>query len=172
MRPLLMLSINSIQGDTHILIENGKPDALPSCIIITMPVIPSKKRCTMPELEMALKALGFSRGELKGQTAVITGAGRGIGFSTAQAFAWLGANVVIAEISAPGEAVENLKAQHPDQVLFVNTDISNEESVTRLYTETRRAFGSTDFLFNNVIHCPVALVLETDIRSPHGKARL
>ena len=36
------------------------------------------------------------RSQLEGQVAVVTGAGRGIGYETARALAWLGAKVVIA----------------------------------------------------------------------------
>jgi NAD(P)-dependent dehydrogenase (short-subunit alcohol dehydrogenase family) len=40
----------------------------------------------------------LTRDSLAGQVAVVTGAGRGIGFEAARALAWLGAHVCIAEI--------------------------------------------------------------------------
>ena len=41
-----------------------------------------------------------------GQVIVVTGAGRGIGFQTARAFALLGGKVVLAELSEAGRAAE------------------------------------------------------------------
>jgi NAD(P)-dependent dehydrogenase (short-subunit alcohol dehydrogenase family) len=44
---------------------------------------------------------------LKGEIALVTGAGRGIGIEAARALVWLGANVVIAEIDEKnGKAAE------------------------------------------------------------------
>jgi NAD(P)-dependent dehydrogenase (short-subunit alcohol dehydrogenase family) len=43
---------------------------------------------------------------LKNKVAIITGAGRGIGKELAHALAWLGANIIIAEILDDGKIVE------------------------------------------------------------------
>jgi NAD(P)-dependent dehydrogenase (short-subunit alcohol dehydrogenase family) len=42
-----------------------------------------------------MQQTGFSRDLFKGKTVVITGAGRGIGFCVANAFAGLGARVIV-----------------------------------------------------------------------------
>jgi NAD(P)-dependent dehydrogenase (short-subunit alcohol dehydrogenase family) len=53
----------------------------------------------------------LTQNSLKGEVAIVTGAGRGIGFEAARALVWLGANVVIAENDEKNgkNAEENLK---------------------------------------------------------------
>jgi 3-hydroxybutyrate dehydrogenase len=84
---------------------------------------------------------GLNNDTLTGQTVVITGAGRGIGLEAGRAFAWLGANVVVAELSGQGK-------------------ISDEASVTHLAAQVQAVFGQVDILVNNAIYCPVAAVTE------------
>ena len=54
---------------------------------------------------MFIEKLGLSKNMLINKVAIITGAGRGIGKELARALAWLGANVVIAEINDYGKQV-------------------------------------------------------------------
>ena len=60
----------------------------------------------------------LSRGQLRGQAAIVTGAGRGIGFETARALAWLGAKAVIAEIDREtgSHAAESINEEMGDSV--------------------------------------------------------
>jgi alanine dehydrogenase len=54
-----------------------------------------------------LEHSGLSCQTLGGKTAIVTGAGGGIGYQAARALLWLGANVVIAEINLQsGEQAE------------------------------------------------------------------
>ena len=50
-------------------------------------------------MSMVISQLGLKPDSLRGETVVVTGAGGGIGYETARALLWLGANVVIAEIN-------------------------------------------------------------------------
>jgi NAD(P)-dependent dehydrogenase (short-subunit alcohol dehydrogenase family) len=48
---------------------------------------------------MTISKSNFNKDTLKDEVAVVTGAGRGIGYEAARALVWLGAKVVIAEIN-------------------------------------------------------------------------
>jgi NAD(P)-dependent dehydrogenase (short-subunit alcohol dehydrogenase family) len=56
---------------------------------------------------MTISKSNFNKDTLKDEVAVVTGAGRGIGYEAARALVWLGAKVVIAEINEEnGKAAE------------------------------------------------------------------
>jgi len=83
---------------------------------------------------------------LNNKVAIITGAGRGIGFAAAQAFVREGAKVVIAEIDEKlGRAAE---AKLPGAV-FVRTDCSNSADVKVLMARTEKLHGALHILYNN-----------------------
>lgn len=86
---------------------------------------------------------------LKGKTAIITGAGRGIGFAYADRFLQEGAKVVIAEINEETgkKAAESLSSK--GEVVFVKTDITDEASSENVAKVAREQFGSVDILVNN-----------------------
>ena len=112
---------------------------------------------------LAVERIGLPRSALEGQVAVVTGAGRGIGRAIALSLAWLGAQVAIAEISPDGLETEKLIRQSGGQALYVQTDVSSPEDVTRLARKTQEQFGPADILINNAILCPVASVLDMDV---------
>jgi NAD(P)-dependent dehydrogenase (short-subunit alcohol dehydrogenase family) len=112
---------------------------------------------------LAVERIGLPRTALEGRVVVVTGAGRGIGREIARAFAWLGAQVVIAEVSTDGFETEKLIRQSGGQALHVQTDVSSPEDVTRLVRKTKEQFGPADILINNAILCPVASVLDMDV---------
>ncbi len=114
---------------------------------------------------LVVEGVGLEKGCLRGRTAVITGAGRGIGKETALAFAWLGANVVIAELSESGADVERLVRESGDEAVYIQTDVSDKGSVDRLVLQTRDRYGEADILINNAILCPVARVLEMAVET-------
>lgn len=117
----------------------------------------------MPTEEIwAIVQTGLPRTALAGKVIVVTGSGRGIGRETALACAWLGAHVVIAEMADKGAATAREILETGGKALFVQTDVSNEASVTALVAKTHQAFGPVDVLVNNASVCPVASVIETD----------
>ena len=88
-------------------------------------------------------------GRLQDKVAIITGAGQGIGKSYAERFLAEGAKVVVAEISKErGEAaLAELKGQ--GEVIFVPTDISDEQSAKDCAARANEEFGRLDVLVNN-----------------------
>ncbi|MBB1252109.1 3-oxoacyl-ACP reductase [Streptomyces alkaliterrae] len=82
---------------------------------------------------------------LVGRTAVVTGAGSGIGLATVRRLAAEGANVVCADIDeAAGKAAA-------DEVggLFVKVDVVDGEQVEALFEAANDTYGSVDIAFNN-----------------------
>lgn len=86
---------------------------------------------------------------LDDKIALITGAGSGIGRASAIRFAEEGARVVVAEIqSALGkETVEAVRAVG-GEACFVETDVTDEESVERCVAQAIRDYERLDILFN------------------------
>jgi len=87
---------------------------------------------------------------LKDKVAIITGAGRGIGLTTAQTFAREGAKVVLcdldfAEVEAAAQDLK--KAGH--QVLAVQANTAKSDSVKDLLQKSLAEFGRVDILVNN-----------------------
>jgi len=87
---------------------------------------------------------------LEGKTAIITGAGRGIGFAGAQAFAREGAKVVIAEIDEElGRNAEAKLRAAGGEATFVQADCSDSASVQALMARTDQLYGGLQVLYNN-----------------------
>jgi NAD(P)-dependent dehydrogenase (short-subunit alcohol dehydrogenase family) len=103
---------------------------------------------------------------LAGQVAVVTGAGRGIGFETARALIWLGARTVIAEIDriAGREAAGRLDQEFGEgKALFVQTNVGREPSVHRLRRRVFKTFGKVDIVINNATVTPMGAVTKVPI---------
>lgn len=81
---------------------------------------------------------------------VITGAGSGIGRSTAIKFASKGDKVVIADFNEKGgqETVDMIKAQN-GEATFVKVDVSKFDQVEAMIEKTVELYGSLDVVFNN-----------------------
>ena len=79
--------------------------------------------------------------------AVVTGAGSGIGAAAALALAAEGWRVVLAGRRA--ERLAEVAAARPDRLTAVPTDVTDEESVRRLFAATVERHGRVDLLFNN-----------------------
>jgi NAD(P)-dependent dehydrogenase (short-subunit alcohol dehydrogenase family) len=86
----------------------------------------------------------------KNKTAVITGAGRGIGQGIALAFAEEKYNVVVSDINIEDceKAAEEIKGLGADS-LAIKCDVSKESEVKNLMAETVRKFKKIDVLVNN-----------------------
>ena len=88
--------------------------------------------------------------KLEGKTALITGAGKGIGRAIALRFAGEGASVVIAEIDeGAGQAVAQEVTSAGGKALFVKTDVTQEAQVKAVIDRAVAAFGHLDILVNN-----------------------
>ena len=88
--------------------------------------------------------------KLIGKTAFITGSGAGIGREAALLFAQEGANVIVAELSeAAGQATVSLVQAAGGQAHFIQTDVTDEQSVAQAIAQTIKIYGRLDVLYNN-----------------------
>ena len=96
---------------------------------------------------------------LAGKIAVVTGAGRGIGFAIAKAFAEAGAKIVIAErdeaLGAGAAATLGGMAE------FVALDVSNSAAVEAAAAKIIQRHGRVDVLVNNAAICELGDALST-----------
>ncbi len=103
---------------------------------------------------------------LRGKTAIITGAGRGIGRAVARRLSAAGASVVIAARSVEQlDETQRLIENAGGRVLAVRADVSQESDVDRLIAETGAAFGGVDILVNNAGAAPAATIEEMELRT-------
>ena len=89
--------------------------------------------------------------QLKGKTAIITGAAGGIGRATVRRFVGEGAQVVAADIQGEGaeETARIVGVDYPDAVIAHTVDVSRSDQVERLISETVSHFGQLDIIFSN-----------------------
>lgn len=84
--------------------------------------------------------------DLGDRVAVVTGGGRGIGAATCRRLAEAGARVVVAEIdTVSGQQV----ADEISGAMFVETDVTCQESVQAMVAEVVERLGGVDILVNN-----------------------
>src|SRR5438552_7254785 len=90
-------------------------------------------------------------GKLTGRVAVVTGASKGIGASIAEHLAAEGASVVVNyATSKPGaDAVVKRITEKGGKAIAVQADVSKPQDITRLFAETKNAYGKLDILVNN-----------------------
>jgi NAD(P)-dependent dehydrogenase (short-subunit alcohol dehydrogenase family) len=88
--------------------------------------------------------------KLGGKTAVVTGAGQGIGLACAEALAEAGARVVIADRDAVGaqKGQASLKTKGYDAEVVV-MDVTDSVAVARVADQLTAQFGKVDILVNN-----------------------
>ncbi|MDC2992495.1 SDR family oxidoreductase [Pelagibacteraceae bacterium] len=81
---------------------------------------------------------------------IVTGAGSGIGETTASKFANEGAKVVIADINVEnGKKVSQHINNSNGESFFVETNVADYESVNHMVSKTLEKFGLPDILINN-----------------------
>ncbi len=88
---------------------------------------------------------------LKDKTAIVTGAGAGIGYAIAKEFAKEGARVVIAELREDRgkQAADEIARETGARTHALATDVRVEEDIRRMVAETVKTFGRVDILVNN-----------------------
>jgi NAD(P)-dependent dehydrogenase (short-subunit alcohol dehydrogenase family) len=88
--------------------------------------------------------------KLKNKVAIVTGAGSGIGRTTARLFAAEGASVVVVDIEKKTgeETVDSIRKRGQDAV-FVKTDVSKGSDVEAMVAQAIKKYGKLDILFNN-----------------------
>jgi NAD(P)-dependent dehydrogenase (short-subunit alcohol dehydrogenase family) len=84
------------------------------------------------------------------QTALITGAGAGIGLAIAQAFCRAGASVILMDLDAAGaeHAAAQLRAEGAD-ARAIQGSVACSDDVERVFAAVDGAFGLLDILVNN-----------------------
>jgi len=90
-------------------------------------------------------------GKLTGKVAVVTGASKGIGASIAEHLAAEGASVVVnySSSKAGADAVVQRITAKGGKAISIQADVSKPEDITRLFSETKSAYGKLDILVNN-----------------------
>ncbi len=89
--------------------------------------------------------------KLTGKVAVVTGASKGIGASIAEHLADEGASVVVnyASSKAGADAVVAKITAKGGKAIAVQGDVSKPADITKLFAETKKAYGKLDILVNN-----------------------
>jgi 3-oxoacyl-[acyl-carrier protein] reductase len=107
--------------------------------------------------------------KLENKVAVVTGASKGIGASIAKHFAAEGAKVVVNYASSKEGADRVVKMINDNGgiAIAVQADVSNEADVTRLFEETRKAFGTLDILVNNAVYQGYAHIEQVSVETFH-----
>jgi NAD(P)-dependent dehydrogenase (short-subunit alcohol dehydrogenase family) len=100
--------------------------------------------------------------KLKGQVAIITGAGRNIGKAMAKLFASEGARIAVAEMhQGRGQAVVDEITSAGGEAMVVLCDVSNSRDVQEMVKQVVAKFGAIDILVNNAALTDHATILDS-----------
>lgn len=83
---------------------------------------------------------------IKGKTAVVTGAGSGMGLGTCEEFVKAGANVLMLDLNE--DAVRQACESLGDQAIYAAVDVTSEEQVSAAIEQAVEKFGSIDICVN------------------------
>lgn len=102
--------------------------------------------------------------KLEGRVTIVTGGSGGIGNEISLRFASEGAKVVIADLKNDKamEVVSKIKADS-GEAIFVETNVTNTESVKKMVEETVRTFSKIEILVNNAGRIQIRDFLEIDL---------
>ncbi len=92
----------------------------------------------------------FDKFSLKGQVGIVTGGGQGLGKVFCQAYAEVGADIIVAEANPEtGEATAAELRAGGRRAIAVTTDVRDPASVEAMVSRAMAEFGQIDFLMNN-----------------------
>jgi 3-oxoacyl-[acyl-carrier protein] reductase len=90
--------------------------------------------------------------DISGKVAIVTGSARGIGRAIALKLAEVGADIVVNDIAAAADALEDVAGEIRTlnrQALTVTADVSSRDDVNRMVETAASTFGHIDILVNN-----------------------
>ena len=105
---------------------------------------------------------------IQGKSALVTGAGRGLGKSIARAYASRGMRVMMLSLS--GDELERsaneIRQTTGGEILYRSGDVSNQDDVSRTVEAMMNRFGTVDVLVNNAgIIGPARFIEDADPQS-------
>ncbi|KAH8669036.1 hypothetical protein BX600DRAFT_511080 [Xylariales sp. PMI_506] len=110
----------------------------------------------------------------RGKAVFISGASRGIGLAMALSFARAGASCIAigarSDLSSVAQAVQDTAVavgRSTPQVLALQFDVTDHESVSRAAEEVRREFGRLDIVINNAGIVTTGLLADSDPEEWH-----
>lgn len=88
--------------------------------------------------------------QFQDKVVLITGGASGLGAAATEAFLAEGAKVVVADLNEEaGRAYSDALNKKGSDTIFVKTDVTNEESVKKLFEESVKHYGRVDVVFAN-----------------------
>lgn len=88
---------------------------------------------------------------LSGKWALVTGATAGLGFAVAESLAGAGANLVVHDLAAPGEAAANLASRFGVEAISVAADLSQRAAIETMMSDLLARLDGIDILVNNAV---------------------
>lgn len=107
----------------------------------------------------------LERFKLDGETAIVTGGAQGLGKQMATGLTEVGADVAIADVNLDGAEETAAELDGETDVIAVEVDVTDEESVESMVTEVTDSLGPIDVLINNAGIVENSPAEETSIES-------
>lgn len=89
------------------------------------------------------------RTDLEGKSAIVTGAGSGIGAAISRALVSAGTHVVLADLDLEGATAVAVSCTGPGTARAVQLDVVDAAAVSRVVDDVVRQRGTLDLIFNN-----------------------
>ncbi len=115
---------------------------------------------------MLIKRNVSFKNALNNKTVLLTGAGGGIGFEAAKAFAYMGAKIIIAEIDTKkGSAAEKTinETFNVPLAAFYEIDLAKEDDINKMCDYILQKYGCLDVIFNNATITKMGAVDDVNI---------